>query len=143
VQDAFDKWLASGRPAYVSRSGPSPAAIVDAIHDAGGIASMAHPGVTARDELIGPLAEHGLDAIEVYHSDHTLEVQRHYQWIAMRRGLLVTGGSDFHGEEPSLAPARATRGTLGLVSLPPDAFDALERSAFARSQARRTAADEA
>lgn len=126
VQDAFDKWLASGRPAYVTRTGPSPATIVDAIHDAGGIASMAHPGVTRRDDLIGPLAEQGLDAIEVYHSDHTPEAQQHYQLLATRRGLLVTGGSDFHGDDPASTSARKKRGTLGVVSLPPDAFAALE-----------------
>ncbi len=129
VQDAFDKWLATGRPAFIHRTGPSPATIVDAIHEAGGIASMAHPGVTRRDELIAPLAGHGLDAIEVYHSDHAPEDIHHYQLIAARRGLLVTGGSDFHGDDPAepLAKAgRARRGVLGVVSLPPADFAALE-----------------
>ncbi len=129
VQDAFDKWLATGRPAFIHRTGPSPATIVDAIHEAGGIASMAHPGVTRRDELIAPLAGHGLDAIEVYHSDHAPEDIHHYQLIATRRGLLVTGGSDFHGDDPAepLAKAgRARRGALGVVSLPPADFAALE-----------------
>jgi predicted metal-dependent phosphoesterase TrpH len=129
VQDAFDKWLATGRPAFITRTGPSPAAIVDAIHEAGGLASMAHPGVTRRDELIGPLAEHGLDAIEVYHSDHSPEDQQHYLTIAKRRNLLVSGGSDFHGEDPAEAakPGRARRAILGVVSLPPADFAALEQ----------------
>ncbi len=131
VQDAFDKWLATGKPAFINRTGPSPATIVDAIHDAGGIASMAHPGVTKRDELIGPLAEHGLDAIEVYHSDHAPEDQYYYRLIAERHGLLISGGSDFHGEDPAV-PARMKRGILGVVSLPPDAFAALEDRARAR-----------
>jgi 3',5'-nucleoside bisphosphate phosphatase len=121
VQDAFDKWLATGRPAFVRRTGPSPAVIVGAIHEAGGIASMAHPGVTKRDELIGPLADSGMDAIEVYHSDHTPEHQHHYELLAERRGLLVTGGSDFHGEE-------TRRNTLGVVTLPTAAFDALREA---------------
>ena len=77
VQDAFDKWLATGRPAFMPRTGPSPAAIVDTIHQAGGVASLAHPAVTKRDELIAPLVEHGLDAIEVYHSDHSPEAEQH------------------------------------------------------------------
>lgn len=138
VQDAFDKWLASGRPAFISRTGPSPAAIVDAIHDAGGVASMAHPGVTRRDELIGPLADHGLDAIEVYHSDHGVADQQHYQRIAARRGLLISGGSDFHGDDPAEVPgpaagaARARRGVLGVVLLPAGAFAALEQRARTR-----------
>ena len=134
VQEAFDKWLATGRPAFISRTGPSPAVIVDAIHEAGGIASMAHPGVTRRDELIGPLAEHGLDAIEVYHSDHSPEDQQHYQRIARRRNLLVSGGSDFHGDDPAMVPGRAKRGVLGVVSLPPADFAVLEE----RSRTRQT-----
>ena len=141
VQEAFDKWLATGRPAFIPRSGPSPAAIVDAIHDAGGVVSMAHPGVTRRDELIAPLAGSGMDAIEVYHSDHTPDDQRHYEAIAHRYGLLISGGSDFHGDDPdvpgvpavALAKAgRAKRGILGVVSLPVPAFAALEHRVSSR-----------
>lgn len=131
VQDAFDRWLASGRPAYAPRTGPSPAAIVGAIHDAGGVASMAHPGVTGRDELIAPLVEQGLDAIEVYHSDHTLEDEQRYTAMAARLGTLVSGGSDFHGEDVlnPAPPGRARRATLGSVLLPPAAFARLEARA--------------
>lgn len=139
VQEAFDKWLATGRPAFIPRTGPSPAAIVDTIHDAGGLASMAHPGVTKRDELIAPLVDRGLDAIEVYHSDHTLEDQHQYQLLCHRYRLLVSGGSDFHGDDPgglsagTLAKAgRATRGILGAVSLPAEAFAALEHAVLSR-----------
>jgi predicted metal-dependent phosphoesterase TrpH len=126
VQDAFDKWLATGRPAFIPRTGPGPAAIVDAIHEAGGTASMAHPGVTKRDELIAPLVESGMDAIEIYHSDHTSEDQYHYQVIAHRYGLLVTGGSDFHGDE-------TRRNLIGVVTLPPAAFAALREAHERRS----------
>ena len=119
VQQAFDLWLATGRPAFVPRTGPSPASVIDAIHDAGGLASMAHPGVTKRNELIAPLIDGGMDAIEVYHSDHTAEAEQAYHAIAQRHGVLVTGGSDFHGDE-------TRRNALGIVSLPADAFAALE-----------------
>jgi predicted metal-dependent phosphoesterase TrpH len=128
VQEAFDVWLAAGRPAFVPRTGPSPASVVDAIHEAGGLASMAHPGVTKRDELIPPLIDHGMDAIEVYHTDHTPQAQQGYQGTAERHGILVTGGSDFHGEE-------TRRNTLGAVTLPAEAFTALE-SAFGRARLR-------
>ena len=143
VQDAFDKWLASGRPAFTPRTGPSPAAIVDTIHAAGGVASLAHPAVTKRDELIAPLVEQGLDAIEVYHSDHSPDAERIYQVMAKALGVLVSGGSDFHGEDPAVvAPAvgpplnasRHRRGTLGVVSLPPAAFAALEHKAASTRQ---------
>ena len=132
VQDAFEKWLATGRPAFIPRTGPSPAAIVDAIHQAGGVASMAHPAVTRRDELIGPLVDSGMDAIEVYHSDHTREDQQQYQLIAHRYGVLVSGGSDFHGEDPVMNPNRTRRAVLGVVSLPAGAFAALEQQARSR-----------
>lgn len=131
MQEAFDAWLASGRPAFVPRTGPSPASVVEAIHDAGGVASMAHPGVTGRDDLIRPLVDCGLDAIEVYHSDHSPQDEQSYKGIAARLGILVTGGSDFHGEEPG-ADARSSRSTLGVVSLPADAFAALEAMARRR-----------
>jgi predicted metal-dependent phosphoesterase TrpH len=136
VQGAFERWLATGQPAYVPRTGPSPAAVVDIIHAAGGIASMAHPAVTKRDDLIKPLADHGLDAIEVYHSDHTPDAVLEYRGLAQRLGILVSGGSDFHGEDP-LAPtekSRARRSTLGVISLPAEAFAGLEARA---AQARR------
>jgi 3',5'-nucleoside bisphosphate phosphatase len=130
VQEAFDRWLATGRPAFVPRTGPSPAEVITTIHESGGVASFAHPGVTKRDELIKPLVDRGLDAIEVYHSDHTPEDVIAYQGLADRLGTLVTGGSDFHGEDypPPLDKAhRIKRSTLGTVTLPTDDLSALEK----------------
>jgi 3',5'-nucleoside bisphosphate phosphatase len=137
VQQAFDRWLATGRPAFVERTGPSPAAVVETIHAAGGVASMAHPGVTKRDDLIEPLIKRGLDAIEVYHSDHTPEDVIDYRGKAMRFNALITGGSDFHGEEPPSAdgksrPGRPHRSTFGAVRLPLTDFAALEERARLR-----------
>ena len=141
VQDAFDKWLATGRAAFMPRTGPSPAAIVDTIHEAGGVASIAHPAVTKRDELIAPLVAHGMDAIEVYHSDHSPDAVQLYQGMARRLGALVSGGSDFHGDDPTLNPSRTRRSTLGVVGLPPDAFEALSASARHRQSLSRASAD--
>ncbi|MGE0043093.1 MAG: PHP domain-containing protein [Vicinamibacterales bacterium] len=146
VQDAFDRYLDDTQPAFVPRTGHTPAEVVQVIHDAGGIASLAHPAVTARDEIIEPLAAAGLDAIEVYHSDHDAEAVATYAALATRLGLAVSGGSDFHGEPetPPVAPApaaaprrgrRGTRSTLGHVSLPPECYADLERLAAGR---RRT-----
>jgi 3',5'-nucleoside bisphosphate phosphatase len=132
VQEAFDKWLATGRPGFVPRTGPSPADVVETIHAAGGIASFAHPGVTNRDDLIASLVDRGLDAIEVYHSDHTPEQVMGYKGLAMRHHLLVSGGSDFHGEDPHQPGERSHRSTLGRITLPPDAFEALEATARLR-----------
>jgi predicted metal-dependent phosphoesterase TrpH len=131
VQEAFDVWLAAGRPAYVPRTGPSPATVIDVVHDAGGVASFAHPGVSKRDELIAPLVEHGLDAIEVYHPDHTAEHTAAYRAMAARLGTAISGGSDFHGEDTG-QPGRAYR-SVGAVTLPVEAFSELE----ARTASRR------
>lgn len=134
VQEAFDKWLATGRPAYVPRTGPSPAEVIDTIHEAGGVASFAHPAVTNRDELIRPLVDKGLDALEVYHSDHQPEDVIEYKGLATRLGVLVTGGSDFHGDaDPTSAEAaggkqsRAHRSVFGVVTLPAADLAALEK----------------
>ena len=131
VQQAFDLWLATGRPGFVPRTGPSPAAVVATIHAAGGVASFAHPGVTKRDDLIGPLIESGLDAIEVYHSDHSVEDVTVYRGMAIRFNALMSGGSDFHGEDPG-RPGRPHRATFGAITLPADAFAALEERARSR-----------
>ena len=126
VQQAFDLWLASGRPAFVPRTGPDPATVVDAIHDAGGLAAMAHPGVTKRDELIAPLIDRGMDAIEVYHTDHSPEAEQAYKALARRHNIAVTGGSDFHGDE-------TRRNTLGAVTLPAAAYAVLLQAHERRS----------
>ncbi len=133
LQEAFDRFLASGMPAFVPRRGSSPAHVVEVIHAANGIASLAHPGVTARDEIIEPLVGAGLDAIEVYHSDHSPEQQRAYASMAQTLGVAVSGGSDFHGDLPADSP-KAKRSTLGRVSLPADALEELEARARRRGR---------
>ena len=71
VQDAFDRLLGEGQPAFVPRTGVPPLEAVREIHAAGGLASLAHPGVSRCDDQIATWARGGLDALEVYHSDHT------------------------------------------------------------------------
>jgi predicted metal-dependent phosphoesterase TrpH len=129
VAEAFDFWIGQGQPAYVPRSGPTPFRVLEIVHACGGVVSFAHPGVTKKDQLLAPLAEAGLDAIEVYHSDHSAEVRRHYRATARSLGTATSGGSDFHG-------FGETRGTLGLVQLPRAEFAALE------ARVRRSAVSE-
>ena len=83
------------------------------------------PGVGSFPAGMSALAERGLDAIEVFHSDHAADAQAHYQRVASRLNLLVSGGSDFHGEDAS-KPGRPQRSRLGVVVLPPAHFAALE-----------------
>lgn len=129
VSDAFDVWLGRDRPAYRPRTGASAAAVIDLLHDVGGIASMAHPGVTKRDALIPALAAHGLDAIEVWHSDHDDVTTARCLAQATALGLQTTGGSDYHGDQPG----RNAR--LGSVGVPAAAFDRLLEYMRARGAA--------
>ena len=130
TREAFDLYLADRMPAWVPRSAPSPSGVVALIHESGGIAAVAHPTLLGHDEWIPPLAAAGLDAIEVYYSDHSPEMTIHYRALADRLGLGASGGSDFHGD-PSHGPERP-----GQCVLPPEAFDDLRRRAAARSQIR-------
>ncbi len=127
VQDAFDRYLAAGRPAFVPRVGPSPSEVVDLIHSSHGIASMAHPGVTKRPEIMRTLVKAGLDAIEVHHSEHPPELRLELHRFATRHALLETGGSDFHGDEDRDRP-------LGGVTLPAADFSRLEGAASNRAR---------
>lgn len=98
-QQAFDDYLDESAKGYVYRHEPQFAEGVERIRDAGGIASLAHP-VRIKADLqaaIPELCDVGLNAVEVYHSDHSREQTELYLSIAKRHHLLVTGGSDFHG----------------------------------------------
>jgi 3',5'-nucleoside bisphosphate phosphatase len=122
-RDAFDRLLGMGRPAFVPRRGPSVAGVVEIVAGAGGITSMAHPGLTGIDQEIARFASSGLTAIEARHSDHDAETESRYRRVARDLGLAVSGGSDFHGD-----PSQHIGG-LGLVALPPEDFAALEACA--------------
>ena len=97
TDEAFDRYLGTGRPAFVPRPDVSVADAIRMIRTAGGLASLAHPGLYGRDDAIPDLVAAGMQAIEVYHPQHTFGRIAHYKRVAKRYGLLVTGGSDFHG----------------------------------------------
>ena len=129
TNEAFASWLARGRPGFVAREGAAPEHVIAQIHDAGGIASLAHPGVLGRDEWIAGFASAGLDAIEAYHTSHDDEATGRYQFMAQRLGLSLSGGSDFHADQSHGAPHP------GSVSLPVEAFDQLRDRATSRATA--------
>jgi predicted metal-dependent phosphoesterase TrpH len=95
-KEAFDSFLGYNSPAYVEKLQMTPKEVFDLIKGAGGIPILAHPGVTQVDDLIPQLVEFGLAGLEVYHSDHSSTVRRHYSELCRRNKLLFTGGSDFH-----------------------------------------------
>ena len=99
IQQAFDDFLAESAKGYVDRREPQFAEGVERIRKAGGIASLAHPVRLKGDfpAMLPALRDCGLNAIEAYHSDHRPEDTESYLALAAQYGLLVTGGSDFHG----------------------------------------------
>ena len=99
-RQAFDEYLDESAKGYVFRQEPQFAEAVEQIRGAGGIASLAHP-VRVNGEvpaLLPDLCDAGLNAIEAYHSDHTPDDVARYLELARKYNLLVTGGSDFHGD---------------------------------------------
>lgn len=100
VKSAFTpELILDGGRCYVQRVKITPEQAIEAIHAAGGVAVAAHPARTAlTDEDIAGLAGHGLDGIEVYYSQHTEAETAHFAALAEQHGLMVTGGSDDHGD---------------------------------------------
>ena len=118
--DAFERFIGEEAPAFVPRRGPSAADVVGLIRGAGGIASLAHPGLSRRDDLIPALTAAGLAALEARHTDHDAATEAHYRTLARRHGLAVTGGSDFHGD------ISRHGGGLGSVTLSAEDFALLQ-----------------
>jgi predicted metal-dependent phosphoesterase TrpH len=97
LDEAFERFLKRGRPAWVPKTKMSALESVELIHQAGGLAVMAHPGLNRTDEIIPDLVAAGLDGIECFHTKHSTVMSERYLEIAEKYGLLVTGGSDCHG----------------------------------------------
>jgi len=97
LDEAFERFLKKNRPAFVPKFKMSAADAIALIHQAGGVAVMAHPGLNRADEVIPGMVEAGLDGIECFHTKHSTVTSGHYLQMADRFGLLVTGGSDCHG----------------------------------------------
>ena len=117
VAEAFDRFLGEDGPAYVPHQGAWPAAVVEMIGRAGGVASLAHPGYTKKDDIIPDLVAAGLTAIEAYHSSHDHVTTQRYLDLARHYGVVVTGGSDFHGENTRRSQF------FGITNLPRPEFD--------------------
>lgn len=128
LDEAFDRYLKKDRPGWVPKRKMSVVRALELIHGAGGVAVMAHPGLNHDDSLIDRLAAMGLDGLECFHPKHSIHASAKYEGMAVRLGLLITGGSDCHGVSKN-------RPTIGTVRLPIEHLDRLR----ARHQARRAA----
>lgn len=107
LQEVFDQYLADGGPAYVPKYAVGPVRAVELLTGAGGVAVLAHPGLYGTrdhtdpgiaDDVVEEMAEAGLAGIEADHPDHSDEHRRRYRALAAGLDLVVTAGSDYHGE---------------------------------------------
>jgi predicted metal-dependent phosphoesterase TrpH len=122
-EEAFERWIADGRPAHVPKHALDPLDAVRLIREAGGLCVLAHPGMwgdqtSVPDELIEAMAAAGMAGLEVDHTDHSPEQRARYRAMAGRLGVIPTGGSDCHGKRYD--PIR-----LGTSQCTPESFAAL------------------
>jgi predicted metal-dependent phosphoesterase TrpH len=129
LDDAFDRYLKKGRVAWVPKARMSALESIALIHQAGGLAVMAHPGLNRTDEIIPGLVAAGLDGIECFHTKHTAAMTEHYLQIAEKYHLLITGGSDCHGYSKA-------KPLIGTVKLPYDHLAKMTAAVLARRSAK-------
>ena len=96
-REVFERYIGESAPGYVELDILSHFDALTLIHDAGGVATLAHPLLNGCDEIIPAMAEAGLSGIEVEHPAQGADAQSHYRKIAKEYGLLCMGGSDCHG----------------------------------------------
>ena len=110
LDEAFERFLKKGKPAWAPKFKMSAPEAIELIHHAGGLAVLAHPGLSRADEAIAALIRSGLDGLECFHTKHSTNVTEHYLQLAEEHGLAVTGGSDCHG----MSKGKPLIGTLKL-----------------------------
>jgi predicted metal-dependent phosphoesterase TrpH len=133
LDEAFERYLKKGRPAWIPKTKMSALESVELIHQAGGLAVMAHPGLNRSDDIIPALVEAGLDGIECFHTKHSTAMAERYLEIAEKYHLLVTGGSDCHGFSK-------VKPLIGTVKLPYDHVDRMKAAKKVADEKRRAIA---
>jgi predicted metal-dependent phosphoesterase TrpH len=126
LDEAFERFLKKGRPAWVPKFKISAMDAIELVHQAGGLAVMAHPGLNHHDELIPALVDAGLDGLECFHSKHSTSVTQRYLEMADRHHLLVTGGSDCHGMSKG-------RPLIGSIKIPYGCVERLRHAMLKRA----------
>jgi hypothetical protein len=112
IRRAFETLIGRDKPFYVPKDSATPGEVIATIRSLGAIPVLAHPGVTQSDDLIPEMVDAGLLGLEAYHADHTPGQMSRYAALGAELGLLVTGGTDFHGPG-------APNPDIGSVAVPP------------------------
>lgn len=119
MDEAFRSYLGSHGPAYAPKSKLSVPDAIRLVHGAGGVAVLAHPYSLNRDELIPGFVAAGLDGLEGIYPDHNEALQRHYRQLAAKHGMVITGGTDYHG-------GKIGRPDLGSLRIPYSCLESLK-----------------
>jgi len=131
LDEAFDRFLKKHRPAWVPKFKMSADDAIALIHQAEGVAVLAHPGLNRTDQGIPSMVEAGLDGIECFHTKHSAATSECYLRVADRLHLLITGGSDCHGMNKG-------KPLIGTVRLPYQHVELLRaRAAQIKGECRR------
>jgi len=134
VQEGFDRFIRSGRKAYVPKTSVACLDALNLVHTAGGLAILAHPGIGATaPKLASRLLEMPFDGIEVFHTMHTPAQTKWLLQLARERGLLVSGGSDCHGTATKREP------DVGKVRVPMEYVERIREALAARRKHRQEA----
>ncbi|NLB18169.1 MAG: PHP domain-containing protein [Syntrophomonadaceae bacterium] len=110
IKEAFEKYLGRGRSAYFPRYKLLPRESIKLIKECGGISILAHPGHIKDQRLVDEMICLGINGIEVFYPEHSEQQTSYYRELSQAKGLLITGGSDFHGES-------AERNEMGAVRI--------------------------
>ena len=119
IGEAFDKYIGTDCPAYVDRYHMTPKEGIELIEKAGGVPVLAHPGLLPSSDIADMVIECGIKGIEAFHNKHTEEQTKYYSLKAYQSDLIITGGSDCHGELYDGLP------TIGDVSVDMEAVEKL------------------
>jgi len=117
--EAFHKYIGKGCPAYVPKTKLEPDKAIQMIHQAGGLAVLAHPVIDKAEKHLDMLVDLGLDGLELYHYSAKRKDRQRLKKAAEKRNLLLTGGSDFHGRD-------GTENTLGRSKVPLEYLDRMK-----------------
>ena len=121
-EQAFDRFLGRGRPAFVEKTLPTLRQVADLVHQGGGLVLAAHLGDRGQEPQLKALQAEGLDGIEVRHPSHSQPVETRLTKLARKLNLAISGGSDWHGEgDPGGGHA-----SLGGMDVPQEWLDELE-----------------
>lgn len=120
-EEAFDKYIDHGRPAYVRRYKFAPAEAIRLIKSAGGISVLAHPGLIRDRAKIGQIIAMGIEGLEICYPEHQPAQVEQFTALARNHRLLITGGSDFHGT------GAVTRNRMGSAGANSQMMDSIRR----------------